>query len=155
MRMKESYDGAMPSGNSVMMSVLIKLSHLTARSEFAEKAQQLAVALGERVEQVPASHAQLLNGIGLALGPTSELVIVGDPNDSSTQAMLSILKSKFLPNTVTLFIDPQNRDLVAEMAPFTQSMEMLNNKSTAYVCVNHTCDLPTTDPKHMIELINA
>jgi len=155
MRMKESYDGAMPSGNSVMMSVLIKLSHLTARSEFAEKAQQLAVALGERVEQVPASHAQLLNGIGLALGPTSELVIVGDPNDSSTQAMLSILKSKFLPNTVTLFIDPQNRDLVAEMAPFTQSMEMLNNKSTAYVCVNHTCDLPTTDPKHMIELINS
>jgi uncharacterized protein YyaL (SSP411 family) len=37
-------------------------------------------------------------------------------------------------------------DSLAEIAPFTNYLSMMDGKATAYVCSGHACSLPFTDP---------
>jgi len=59
-RMKESHDGAMPSGNSVAAFVLAELARLTGKKEYAERGVRTVQAFAEDVESNPAAHAFML-----------------------------------------------------------------------------------------------
>jgi len=60
LRRKEAYDGAVPSGNSVAMDALIRLSMLSGRKEYASAAKRTAEAFSARVAKFPLSHTRLL-----------------------------------------------------------------------------------------------
>jgi len=59
-RMKESYDGATPSGNSVAAFVLAGLARLTGKKEYAERGVRTVQAFAEDVGSNPAAHAFML-----------------------------------------------------------------------------------------------
>ena len=40
MRMKEDYDGAEPSGNSIAASNLLRLAHITGNEQYAQSAEK-------------------------------------------------------------------------------------------------------------------
>ncbi|MGV9205533.1 MAG: thioredoxin domain-containing protein, partial [Promethearchaeia archaeon] len=69
-RQKEIYDGAIPSGNSVAMLNLLRLSLITGDHSLEEKAEYIARVFAESIEENPVAHAQLLVAIDFALGPT-------------------------------------------------------------------------------------
>ena len=48
------------------------------------------------------------------------------------------------------------RDNLGErIAPFTRDQSTVDAKATAYVCVNHSCKLPTTDIDTMLSSLNS
>ncbi len=63
LRRKEAYDGAVPSGNSVAMDALIRLSMLSGRKEYASAAKRTAEAFSARVAKFPLSHTRLLAAV--------------------------------------------------------------------------------------------
>ena len=63
LRRKEAYDGAVPSGNSVAMDALIRLSMISGRRDFASVAKRTAEAFSERVAAFPLSHTRLLAAV--------------------------------------------------------------------------------------------
>ncbi|MBI3923196.1 MAG: thioredoxin domain-containing protein [Armatimonadetes bacterium] len=155
-RPKESYDGATPSGNSVAMLNLLHLARLTADPQLEEKAAALSRAFAGSVRRTPSAHTHFLCAVDFGLGPSSEVVIAGAPGAEDTRAMLKALNQTFLPNKVVLLRPQEGADpALFRLAEFTKNQTAIGGKATAYVCRNHQCNRPTTDPKTMREQLRA
>jgi uncharacterized protein YyaL (SSP411 family) len=149
MRPREVYDGAIPSGNSVAAHNLLRLSRMTLEEEGEAKAAALMKAFSKEVNQGPAGYAQLLMALDFALGPSKEIMIVGDREDPLFEKMIKILYQNFLPNRV--IVQRPVEEAAAEewvaLIPFFKKKTAFGGKATAYVCENYTCKKPTNDLK--------
>jgi uncharacterized protein YyaL (SSP411 family) len=151
-RQKETSDGALPSGNSVAMLNLLRLSHLTGNSELEEKAFDIARAFSKTISQQPLGHTMFMCALDFALGPSIEAVIVGNLEDAETLRMLRALRLKFVPNKAVLLVSGEE---IYRLAHFTKGLAQLNGRSTAYICAGYQCQLPTNDPQKMVELLEG
>ena len=103
-RLKQTYDGAVPSGNSMALFNLLRLARLSGESSFEDYARKLLKAFSDVVKNQPLGHTFLLVGLEFALGPSYNVVLVGDPADKNTVNMLAALRKDYLPNlTVILY----------------------------------------------------
>jgi len=153
-RPKEVYDGAVPSGNSVAMLNLLRLARLTGRTELEDEAAAVGRAFSQQVAKAPANHAMLMIAVDFAVGPSQEVVVVGDREADDTSAMLNAVGRAFVPNAVVLFI-PSDKGAaeITELAPYATGFEAVDGKATAYVCSNYACERPTTDVGEMLKLL--
>jgi uncharacterized protein YyaL (SSP411 family) len=154
-RKKEIYDGAVPSGNSVAMLNLVRLGKMTANPEFGKKAEAIGRAFSQSISRSQAAYTMLMVALDLGIGPTSEVVIVGNLQNEDSKNMLASLRTEFIPNKVVIFrqVDADSSEIM-HLAEYTKNMSSKEGKATAYVCRNFTCKLPTTDPREMLELLD-
>jgi uncharacterized protein YyaL (SSP411 family) len=155
-RKKEIYDGAIPSGNSVVMLNLLRLGRMTANSDLEEKAAKIGTAFSGNIKQSPSAHTQLMAALDFGIGPCYEVVIAGKAKAEDTKAILKALRTRFLPNKVVL-LNPDGRESpeIAQVVEFTKNQPSIDGKATAYVCMNYNCQLPTTDINKMLELLDV
>ena len=119
---------------------LLRLSRLTGDSRYEQKAEELGRALSGLVERMPSSFTQLLIALDFALGPSYEVVIAGKTGAPDTKKMLEALNRRFLPNTVILFHPADEKSpAIEKLARFIRPQKTLDQKATAYVCHNRTC----------------
>jgi len=154
-RQKVIYDGAIPSGNSVAMLNLIRLGRIAADEDFDEKASKIGKVFSRNVKDSPAAHNQLMVALDFALGPSYQVVIAGNSQAEDTKNMLSAIQTKFLPNMI-VFLNPveQESPRIHDIAEFIKYMPNIDDKATAYVCINYTCKKPTTDVDEMLRQLN-
>ncbi len=152
-RTKELYDGAVPSGNSVSLLNLLRLSKLTANTKFEEHAYKLGKTFAGKVKKSPVAYTQFLSAQIFAFGPSFEIVIVGNPADENTKAILSELNKLYIPNKVVLLVPAGNNKEIINLAPFTKDYSEINNAPTIYVCRNFVCSLPTNNIDEMKKLL--
>lgn len=155
-RKKDFVDGAYPSGNSVAMLNLVRLGRMIASPEYEEKAARLNRAFSPLISRAPMACTQQLVALDFAIGPSFEVVIVGNRKADDTRAMLTALRGKFIPNKVVLFRPAaEESPAIASIAEFTAALSSQKGKATAYVCRNYQCNLPTTDIHKMLELLTG
>jgi uncharacterized protein len=154
-RRKEIYDGAVPSGNSVAMLNLLRLSHLTGDYQYAEMAEKIESIFSGQVSRQPSAYTMFMTSLDFGFGPAYEVAIIGNPKAQDTLQMQKALRSRFIPNKVAILIPTgeESQDIL-ELAKFTKGMSTKDGKATAYVCANHACKLPTTDATKMLELLS-
>jgi len=153
-RNKEIHDGAYPSGNSIAAMSLIRLARITGETRFEEKADQIMNTFSLEVSKNPHSYAQLLSALDFMLGPSSEIVIVGNPQKQDTTKMLQTLRSKFIPRKIVLFrSSAEETPEITHIARFTKDLKEKEGKATAFVCKGYVCKTPTTDASEMLELL--
>ena len=144
-RQKEAYDGASPSGNSVSLSNLLRLARLTGNLTYEERSDRILRAFGTLLEKHPSGFTAMLAGLDFSTGPAYEIVIVGEPESEDTKMLLSAIREKYFPNKVVILKHAANTGALTSLAPYTESMQALNGKSTVYVCQNFACHQPVTD----------
>jgi hypothetical protein len=154
-RAKSIYDGALPSGNSVAALNLLRLGRLTGRTDLERHASDIMAAFAGDVAATPASHTHLLQALDFALGPTYEIVIAGDPQAEDTRTMLESLGKVFLPNKVVLLRRPGTQPDIAQVAEYAAAMDSIGGRATAYVCRGYQCQMPTTYPAVMLQLLGS
>ena len=155
-RQKEIYDGAIPSGNSVAVSNLFRLSRITANTDFEDKANKIMLAFSKDVESAPSGYTQLMVALGFGIGPSYEIVIVGDPEADDTKEMLSSLGKHFIPYKVVLLKhDDQETADITRIAEYTEYHSSFDGKATAYVCLDFACKMPVTNTEEMLKLLNV
>ena len=153
-RSKEIYDGATPSGTSMAVSVLLRLGRLTADERMASYARRTLERVAAWLTRAPFSYPQMLSAVDVALGPTREIVIAGDPSAADTAQLLRLVHDRFLPRAVVVRHPPGQAGAAIEaLAPFVKTQGMLHGQATAYVCENFACRLPTSDPVKLAELL--
>lgn len=155
-RKKEIYDGATPSGNSVASLNLLRLGRIAADPELERKADHIGRAFAGTVRQLPSAYTQLLVAMEFGMGPSWEIVIAGRSDADDTRQMLRQLRRPFLPHTVVLFRPTEDEHpAIGGIAEYTGAQRSIDGKATAYVCRNYNCELPTTDPNKMLELLGV
>ncbi|MDX9786639.1 MAG: thioredoxin domain-containing protein [Desulfobacterales bacterium] len=152
---REIHDGALPSGNSVAISNLLRLNGLTGSTRYGEAAERIMIAFSTLVSRNPSANTHFLTALSFALHPHYEVVVVGNPNAPDTKRMLGTLQKQFLPETTLIFKPDGPNEGIGRLTPFTTAMTPINRQATAYVCRNFACNLPTTDIDEMMNNLNA
>ena len=146
LRMKEDYDSAEPSPNSVAALNLVRLAQLTDTPLFQTRAERLFSFFFPRLQNSPAAMPQLLVALDFYLTTPTQIVLAGQLAAPDTQALLQAIHSRFLPNKILLFADGgAGQAALSEYLPFLKSLTPLDGKATAYLCENYTCQLPIQD----------
>jgi uncharacterized protein YyaL (SSP411 family) len=153
-RQKEIYDGAIPSGNSMAADNFIRLARLTSDSEYLQGADHIFAAFANEANQLPSAHSQLMTALQRGIGPSLEIVVCGEPEAKDTAALLATVREMYLPQAAVLLVPPgESGAEIRRLAPFADSYEPVDGKAAAYVCRDFTCQLPTTDPAKLRELL--
>jgi len=155
-RQKEAHDGAVPSGNSVSMLNLLRLARITGNAELEGMSAAIGKMFSAKVVQFPSAYTQLLVALDFVLGPSYEVVFIGDLKKRDTKDMVKALRAVFVPSKVVLFrpaaeILPE----IERIAPFLKSQLSIGGKATAYVCSNYSCQSPTNSINKMIALLKS
>jgi uncharacterized protein YyaL (SSP411 family) len=155
-RAKEVYDGAVPSGNSVMLMNLLRLGRLTGRRDLEDFAAQLTAAFAGQVGARPAIHTEFLRGMDYAFGPSAEVVVVGRAGDTRVETLVGALKNAYLPNAVILFRPARTRSpKIEKLAPFTKGMREVDGGAAAYVCTGGRCLRPVTTAEELVQVLSG
>jgi len=154
LRVKEDYDGAEPSGNSVAAMNLLRLARMTNDAGFRESAERILAAFATRLSHVPMAVPQMLAACEWVMGQPREVILAGDKDGADTAALLRTLRACFVPSKVVLLVDsPASRTALAGWIPSIASMAKLEGRAAAYVCRNYTCQLPVFEPGPLAKLI--
>ncbi len=77
-RHKDVQDGSVPSGNALAATVLVRLGKLTGRMEYLQAAEKTFRMASMLLERAPTAAGQMLLALDMYLGPTPEIVLLGN-----------------------------------------------------------------------------
>ncbi len=138
-RTKEAYDGAMPSGNAVAALVLSRLARLTGEERFrAAKERQLRYLSGA-IRGYSAGHCFTLLALLEELWPTAELICTAQELPGE---LFAFLRREARPNLTVLVKTPENKQKLAEIAPFTANYPIPASGVQYYLCRGGACQSP-------------
>jgi uncharacterized protein len=143
-RKKEIYDGAIPSGNSAMVTNLVLLGHLTGDPVHEEQASRLADGFAGIVRRSPSAYSAYLCGLDHLLGPAPDVVIAGEGSDPVMREMIRVTRETYLPSVVVHCLSPQTVSALAVSAPFIRAMIPEDGKTMVYLCTGRACSHPVT-----------
>jgi len=144
-RKKEIYDGATPSGNSVMAYNLVRLGRLLGIREYERRADQTLNAFSQVIASFPGAHTFSLIALDLLVKGSFELVAVGE-REEALDSLLYVEKT-FLPEGVFAFKD----ETLQSLSEFIAKLKGSDGKTTYYLCRNFSCESPTTDIEEVKE----
>jgi uncharacterized protein YyaL (SSP411 family) len=155
-RMKEDYDGAEPSPNSVAAMNLLRLWQMTDRKEWHDKADATFRAQAVQLTQPGAIVPQLAVALNFSLSKPKQIVIAGEPGAADTRALLKLVHDRFIPNKILILADGGAAQAqIAQWLPFVKTMDRRGGKATAYICEDYACKLPTADPQTAARLLDG
>lgn len=142
-RPKEVYDGALPSGNSAAALLFEELFRLTGKELWREAAEKQLGYICSACARVPA---------GCAFGYLAMLryvyggreLVCALPSGELPESFKAVL-GRYAPELTVLVKDPENGDLLSQLAPFTADMQPQKGKAACYICQNGACSLPVTE----------
>ena len=102
-------------------------------------------ALAPVVGEHPSAFAYLLGAVERVTLAPLEVVIVGDPDDPMTAALIAEVHGRVLPASVHVVASPGTDDTLTPLLAGRTAVA----RPTAYVCRHFVCDLPVTDPESL------
>jgi hypothetical protein len=141
LRMKDDYDGAEPSGNSVATDVLLRLAHITGDDEFRSRGERSLRWFAPKLRAQPTMAPQMLVAVGRRLQEPEQVIVRCEEIDEKVDAVLAKHRKRFAPNATVLAISDLASERLRTIAPFLASLER-KGRLTLYECRNFTCELP-------------
>jgi hypothetical protein len=147
LRVKEDYDGAEPSGNSVAVLGLLRLGKITGREDFTQAAEKTLRLFADRLARMPQAMPFMLHALDFSLHEPNRVVVAGLAGTPGTDALLHAAHSVYAPDKVVLGTDGPVED-------FAHSLH-ISGKSVpyAYFCTGTACQAPTSDPTKLRQLL--
>lgn len=133
-------DNALPSGNAMTTSVLIRLSALTGLGRYRSAAEAALRPIVAVAAQHPTGFGQWLQALQLTATRLDEVAIVGDPVDAATRALVTTARSSYRPAQVMAVA----RDPSASAIELMHDRDRIDDRPTAYVCHGFACQRPVT-----------
>ena len=142
-RTKNAHDNATPAGNGVMAEVLARLYHLTGDDDYRRRCEALIAAFSGDAAKNPYPHVTLIDAAQF-LAEATQMVVIGDPDDTETRDLVAARNRASLPASVLTII--ASSDALDAGHP-AAGKARVDGKATAYVCRGPVCSAPLTDPQ--------
>jgi hypothetical protein len=147
LRVKDDYDGAEPSGNSIATLALLKLAAITGREDFKEPAEATLRLFAHRLQNFPQAMPFLLHALDFSLEEPRRVVIAGNSNSKQFRELLHAAHSVYQPDKIVL----GNAGAVEE---FARSLPV-KNEAMVYLCTGRSCHPPTSDAAKVKEMLKG
>jgi uncharacterized protein YyaL (SSP411 family) len=139
--MKEDYDGAEPSGNSVATDVLLRLAALTGDQTFRDRAEKALYAFAPTLRAQPTMAPQMCVALGRWLTEPEQIIVRCDQKSGEVNRILEQHRRRFAPYALVAAISDSIAGELAPVAPFLSQLER-KGRITLYECRNFVCELP-------------
>ena len=141
-RGRELFDGALPSGASLALELLLRLAPLDDSGAFEGAAARAVARMGPLAPEYATALPALLTALDHAAGPLGEIVL--DGSGPGFEALLSTVRRRPLPAALVV---PDARALAAsfsesERPSLLDGREAPPDGGRAWVCVRRACLLP-------------
>jgi hypothetical protein len=141
------YDGALPSGNSVMAWNLVMLGRLVDPSAPEEQARRAIFAAGASLARAPSNHCFALMALLMLESPAQEVVIAASRAEEASP-FLAVLHGRPHPNRSIRLLLPGD----AGLPPWMEGMKP-SGEARVFVCENRECQKPVSTPEDLGRLL--
>ena len=131
-------DHPLPSGNSMLAHVLLRLARIYGDDELERHGVSVLRLVRPALERAPSAFGWALAALDLHLSAPRELAILGPVDSEVARAALK----PWQPTTVVA-IGP------AENVPLLEAKTLVEGKPAVYVCERFACRAPVTDPAQL------
>jgi len=135
-RTKDLQDSPVPSGNSMLAYVLLRLSRVWGDDELERRGVSVLRLAEPALRRAPGFFAWMLCGLDLWLSPPQEIAIAGEVDAPVARAALA----PFRPNAVVAVGPSDDVPLLAGKQP-------VDGRTAVYVCERFACRAPVTEPE--------
>jgi len=152
-RRKPLQDSPTPAGNSVGAMLLLRLSALNNRAEFADKAQDTLEAFAGIVEHFGLYAASY--GLALQRMVTAPVRVCVIGEDLNARRLEAVALARYAVNKSVIRL---RRDQLASLPPaLAETLPFLPAVAGSYavVCSGNSCQPPVTDAEKLMELLNT
>jgi hypothetical protein len=147
-RPRDLQDNAVPCGNSLAATALLRLGQLAVEPGYSERAHKALAPMQSLMARYPLGFGQWLNASAYALSSPREIAIIGSLDKSDTKRLVNVAQSGYKPHQVVAAgSEPGN-------VPLLKGRKRLRDRATAYVCTDFTCRNPTTDPESLADQLD-
>ncbi len=153
-RMMDVHDSSVPSGNAMMATALLRLAKITGRDDFRQSAEGTLRSGQALMEKSPMAAGQMLLALDFHLGPTPEIVILGDSTSAETTSAIAALHRQFIPNKIVIQHDTSQAGEIPEiLAPLLRGKHAsAGAQPTVFVCEHATCQPPVVGVESVQDL---
>jgi uncharacterized protein YyaL (SSP411 family) len=154
-RIIEDSDNVEPAASSVAALTLLRLGHVAHRNDFREAAEKTIHRFGRQLEKAPRSMPQMLVAADFAAAKPRQVILAGELDDPATREMLRMVHARFQPGRMLMVVTPASRKRLAKRLSILRGMVPIDGKTTAYICENFACELPTNDLQTVARLLDG
>ena len=154
-RTKTAFDGAIPSGNAMAATYLLKLAEYTGERGLETLAVDTLHTFQTQMERSPSGFAQMLAAVDFYLSEKRELVVVGRADAEAVRSAVSRLWAIYAPNVSIALLDtagdpPKGIPLFEGKTPGDAA-----DVPRLYLCENYACQAPTDDVSSVISTLET
>ena len=155
-REKPYFDGAKPSGNSVAVLNLLRLYEFTSNDAYRKRANKAFMSAKQFLEEKPTALSELIIAMDFYFDKPKEIIIVTPKNKKfDAERFIKKYRLRYLPNSVLIVLsEGREQSNVEKSIPLVRGKLAIQGKTTAYVCEQGICNLPTADPDVFLQQIS-
>ena len=147
LKVKEDYDGAVPSGNSVAALALLRLGKITDQKEFTDMAEKSLLLFSENMTNGPSAVPYLLQALDFLVHEPRRAVITGYPKSEGARDLIAAAHATYQPNKVVLGVDGPVEEFAKKLPA--------GKEAFVYLCTGTACQEPTSSAAKLREMMAA
>ncbi len=153
-RQKEIYDGAIPSGNSVQLSNLIRLYKITSKQEYTDLIEKQIDSFSSEIQRYPSAYSFFLSALFkyYNFAQSYEIIITGRENEVFNSRN-NILK-EYIPNKTIISLTEKNQKELIEIIPHLTNYKV-DEELKIFVCSNFICKNPVNSVEEALEVLKS
>ena len=152
LRLKEDYDGAEPSANSVALFNLLRLARLLQHEQYRLLAEKGLQAFTAQLTRLPNAVPQMLAALDFALAEPSQIILLGKNCDALHEAVYR----SFQPHLTILPVrDEMQKEWLGALHPVIRNLPSPGDTPAAYLCRGASCLPPVHTPEALSELLST
>jgi hypothetical protein len=137
-RTKDLQDTPVPSGNSMLAWVLLRLARLWGDDELERRAVSVFRLVEPAVRRAPGAFAWALCGLDFWFSPPREIAVIGPVDSPVARAALA----PFQPSAVVAVGS-------SDEVPLLEGKDLVDSKPAVYICERFACQMPVTEPEEL------
>jgi uncharacterized protein YyaL (SSP411 family) len=145
-RTKELTDSSTPSGNALAATALLRLGRLLGRTDYLDAAESTLAATLPILQRAPMAAGQSLLALDRYLGPSHELVLVGDLARDDTKDAIAAIHRRYLPQSVLAVRDSgpvdANASRSGQLDKIFAGKVSPGGQPVLYICQDFACQAP-------------
>ena len=144
-RMKDDYDGAEPSGNSLATDLFLRLAQILGDDSLAAHAHRSLASSAAKLKSQPSMAPQLLCALARSFSPPEHFIVrvqdEGAAQSPEVQALLRDHRKHFNPFLSSFALTDAAVNTLSASSPFLAGLKR-EKRITIYHCQNMACTLP-------------
>src|SRR5690606_15077924 len=152
-RIKSAVDSAVPSGTSVQLMKLLRLSVLLDRGDYADASERVLAFYGDKALRMPFSSERLLAAADYFHRRPKEVAVVCTTDArAKADAMIDAAWRIYVPNMAMalLVADGTDAERAASRLALLTDKAPVAGEAVAYVCRDYACLSPVRDVDKML-----